>query len=87
MTMPKFRDVLQAYVDAAYAECCIRNHGAGRCRVREDGGEGGLYWVRVHGMCVSPESLVGKLRRICHPGLVGRIELNGSRNYVKIRSA
>lgn len=79
-----FTDLLQAYVDAAYAELCIKNHGRGRCKVREDENGEGFYWVRVHGLCVDSSKFVVKLRRICPTWFVKRIELNGSKRYVKV---
>lgn len=84
MSAKSVKDVLQAYVDAAYAECGIRNHGAGRCRVRKDKGGGGFYWVRVHGLCADPADFATKLLFACCPRFVEKVAINGSGNYVKV---
>lgn len=80
---PFLRYQLQTCVDAAYAEIGIRNRGAGRCMVRIDRANRGFYWVRVHGMCAGPEPemFAEKLKRI---GQLKAVELNGSKNYVKV---
>lgn len=74
---------MQCYVDAAYAEIGIRNRGAGRCKVRIDKANRGFCWVRIHDMCAGsePEVFAEKLKRI---GQLKAVELNGSRNYVKV---